>query len=93
MLSIMSLAYQGAGTEEIVRQKFDSEEQRRHIFNLYVEQMFKRKGTISLGFRKEKIIELALVAGREDEETFAVALPRGGTPTELVRHKSQRGSI
>ena len=46
MLSIMSLAFQGAGGNELARQKGDSaEERRKQIFRLYVEQMFQRKGT------------------------------------------------
>ena len=57
MLSIMSLACQGAGGNGLVRQKGDSpEERRKEIFGLYVEQMFQRRGTISLVVPKEKII-------------------------------------
>jgi hypothetical protein len=57
MLNIMSLAFQGAGTSELTTQKGDSpEERRKQIFRLYVEQMFRRKGTTSLVFPKEKII-------------------------------------
>jgi DNA polymerase III delta prime subunit len=57
MLSIMSLAYQGAGSNELAREKGDSPEQRRkQIFSLYVEQMFQRKGPGCLAFPKEKII-------------------------------------
>ena len=57
MLSIMSLACQGAGGDELARQKGDSaEERRKQIFGLYVEQMFQRKGMTSLVFPKEKII-------------------------------------
>jgi hypothetical protein len=55
MLSIMSLAYQGADTDEMVRQKGGSlDERRKQVFRLYVEQMFQRKGTASLVFPKEK---------------------------------------
>jgi hypothetical protein len=46
MLSIMSLAYQGAGGEDLARQKGDSpEECRKQIFDLYLGQMFQRRGT------------------------------------------------
>jgi hypothetical protein len=56
MLSIMSLAYQGAGGGELATHKGDSAEKRRkQIFSLYVEKMFQRKGA-SLGVSKEKII-------------------------------------
>ena len=51
MLSIMSLACQGADGIELARRKGDSPEKRRNqIFRLYVEQMFQRKGTASLVF-------------------------------------------
>jgi predicted NACHT family NTPase len=57
MLSIMSLACQGAGGNELARQKGDSpEERRKQIFHLYVEKMFQRKETASLLFPKEKTI-------------------------------------
>lgn len=70
MLSIMSLAYQGAGRVELAAQSGASlNERRKQIFNLYVEQMFQRKGidsrTESLLFPKEKTIEwLAWLAGK-----------------------------
>ena len=57
MLSIMSLAFQGAGGSELAKQKGDSaEERRKQIFGLYVEQVFQRKGTAPLVFPQEKII-------------------------------------
>jgi hypothetical protein len=56
MLSIMSLACQGADSYELARQKGNSEERRKQIFGLYVEQMFQRKGITSLVFPKEKIV-------------------------------------
>ena len=57
MLSIMSLACQGASGDELAKQKGNSaEERRKQIFGLYVEQMFQRKGMTSLVFPKEKII-------------------------------------
>ena len=38
MLGIMSLAFQGAGNDELSKQKEDSlEERRKQIFSLYVE--------------------------------------------------------
>jgi hypothetical protein len=40
MLSMMSLALQGAGGNELARQQGNSEERRKQIFRLYVEQMF-----------------------------------------------------
>jgi hypothetical protein len=56
MLSIMSLAYLGAGSDELAAQEGNSKERRKQILHLYVEQMFRRKGNISLVFPKEKII-------------------------------------
>jgi NACHT domain len=57
MLSLMGLACQGTGGDELVTQKGESpEERRKQIFRLYVEQMFQRKGTASLEFPKEKTI-------------------------------------
>jgi len=56
MLSVMSLAFQGGGADELATQKRDSpEERRKQIFHLYVEKMFQRKGTTSLEFPKEKV--------------------------------------
>jgi len=57
MLSIMSLACQGAGGDGLASQKGGSlEERRKQIFGLYVEEMFKRKEMSSLVFPKEKVI-------------------------------------
>jgi hypothetical protein len=57
MLSIMSLACQGAETREFAVQEGDSvEERRKQIFRLYVKQMFQPKGRASLAFPKEKTI-------------------------------------
>jgi hypothetical protein len=94
MLSIMSLACQGADANELAAEKGDSpEERRKQIFRLYVEQMFQRKGTVSLVFPKEKIIGwLSWLAGKMREHSQSVFLVEG-PPTELVRHKSQTGSI
>ena len=85
MLSIMSLACQGAGGNELARQKGDSpEERRKQIFRLYVEQMFQRKGTTSLVFPKEKIIGwLSWLAGKMREHSQSVFLVEGLQPSWL----------
>jgi hypothetical protein len=85
MLSIMSLAYQGAGGDEFVRLKGDSaEERRKQIFGLYVEQMFQRKGTASLVFPKEKTIGwLSWLAGKMREHSQSVFLVEGLQPSWL----------
>ena len=85
MLSIMSLAYQGAGGSELGAQTGDSsEERRKQIFRLYVEQMFQRKGTTSLVFPKEKIIGwLSWLAGKMREHSQSVFLVEGLQPSWL----------
>jgi eukaryotic-like serine/threonine-protein kinase len=85
MLSIMSLAFQGATADELAGQKGDSpEERRKQIFGLYVEQMFKRKGATSLVFPKEKIIGwLSWLAGKMREHSQSVFLVEGLQPSWL----------
>jgi hypothetical protein len=85
MLSIMSLACQGADGNEFARQKGDSpEERRKQIFGLYVEQMFQRKGMTSLLFPKEKIIYwLSWLAGKMREHSQSVFLVEGLQPSWL----------
>jgi hypothetical protein len=86
MLSIMSLAYQGADGNELARQEGNStEEQRRNqIFGLYVEKMFQRKGTISLVFPKEKTISwLSWLARNMREHSQSVFLVEGLQPIWL----------
>ena len=85
MLSVMSLAYQGIGDDELATQKGDSaQERRKQIFRLYVEQMFQRKGTTSLVFPKEKIIGwLSWLAGKMREHSQSVFLVEGLQPSWL----------
>jgi hypothetical protein len=85
MLSIMSLASQGTGGDELLGQKGGSpEERRKQIFQLYVEQMFQRKGTTSLGFPKEKTIgSLAWLARKMREHSQSVFLIEGLQPSWL----------
>jgi hypothetical protein len=82
MLSIMSLACQGPVGNELARQKGDSPEERRNqIFGLYVEQMFQRKGTAPLVFRKEKIISwLSWLARKMRQHSQSVFLVEGLQP-------------
>ena len=93
MLSIMSLAFQGAGGDELPRQKGDSpEERRKQIFDLYVEQMFQRKGTTSPVFPKEKIIGwLSWLAGKMKEHSQSVFFVEGLQPSWLDT-MAQRGA-
>jgi eukaryotic-like serine/threonine-protein kinase len=85
MLSIMSLACQGTGGNELARQKGDSfEKRRKQIFGLYVEQMFRRKGTASLVFPKEKTIGwLSWLARKMREHSQSVFLVEGLQPSWL----------
>jgi hypothetical protein len=85
MLSIMSLACQGAEGDELATHKGNSvEERRKHILALYVEQMFQRKGTTFVGFPKEKIITwLSWLAGKMREHSQSVFLLEGLLPSWL----------
>ena len=85
MLSVMSLAYQGAGSNELAREKGDSaEERRKQIFGLYVEQMFQRRGATSLVFPKEKIIRwISWLAGNMRKHSESIFLVEGLQPSWL----------
>jgi eukaryotic-like serine/threonine-protein kinase len=89
----MSLAYQGARGDELARHKGDSrEERRKQIFDLYVEQMFRRKGITSLVFPKEKIIGwLSWLARKMREQSQSVFLVEGLQPSWLGT-RAQRGA-
>jgi hypothetical protein len=85
MLSIMSLAFQGVGGNELAKQNGNSlDDRRKQIFGLYVEQMFQRKGTTSLLFPKEKVIGwLSWLAGKMREHSQSVFLVEGLQPNWL----------
>jgi len=85
MLSIMSLACQGAEGNELATHKGNSvEERRKHILTLYVKQMFRRKGTTSVGFPKEKIISwLSWLAEEMRKHSQSVFLLEGLLPSWL----------
>jgi hypothetical protein len=93
MLSIMSLAFQGAGSNELAAQKLNSlEERRKQIFGLYVEQMFQRKGATSLVFPTEKTIGwLSWLAGKMREHSQSVFLVEELQPSWLGT-SAQRGA-
>ncbi|MGF1482226.1 MAG: NACHT domain-containing protein [Cyanophyceae cyanobacterium] len=44
ILSIMSVAYQDWSVEDLLQQFCSSEERRHHLFDTYIDRMFKRKG-------------------------------------------------
>jgi DNA polymerase III delta prime subunit len=85
MLSIMSLACQGADANELAAEKGDSpEERRKQIFRLYVEQMFQRRRTSSLVFPKEKTIgRLSWLARKLKGHSQSVFLVEGLQPSWL----------
>jgi hypothetical protein len=85
MLSIMSLTFKGAGSNELAAQKEDLPEKRRkQIFRLYVEKMFQRKGTASLMLPKEKTIGwLSWLAAKIKEHSQSVFLVEGLQPSWL----------
>jgi hypothetical protein len=93
MLSIMSLACQGAGGNELAAQKGESpEERRKQIFRLYVEQMFQRKGTTALVFPKEKIIRwLSWLAAKMQKSWQSEFLVEGLQPNWLGPSLRERG--
>jgi hypothetical protein len=85
MLSIMSLAFQGVGSDELAAQKGVSPAERREqIFDLYVEHMFQRKGMASPVFPKEKTVGwLSWLAGKMREHSQSEFLVEGLQPSWL----------
>jgi adenylate kinase family enzyme len=70
-LSIMTLAYQGKKVEEIL-QTDSMEERREHLFNSYIERMFKRKGA-KQEYPKDRAIHwLTWLAQRMSESVFQI---------------------
>ena len=85
MLSIMSLACQGAdGNELAIQTGYSAEQLRKQIFGLYVEQMFQRKETTPSVFPKEKVIDwLSWLAGKMREHSQSVFLVEEVQPSWL----------
>jgi hypothetical protein len=96
MLSIMSLAFQGAGINELATPKGDSpDERRKQIFRLFLKKMFRRKGTASPVFPKGKIVGwLSWLAAKMRERSQSVFLVEGIQPSwldkgaQLVAHRT-----
>ena len=75
MLSVMSLACQGTDGNELAKQKGDSEERRKQIFRLYVDEMFRRRGGTPFPFRKVKAIGwLSWLADKMNEHSESLFL-------------------
>jgi eukaryotic-like serine/threonine-protein kinase len=91
MLSVMSLACQGLGGDQLTtREESFPQERRNEIFRLYVEQMFQRKGTDAAVFPKEKTINwLSWLASKIREHPQSVFIVGGLQPSWLGT-KTQR---
>ena len=85
MLSIMNLAFRGAGADALAPQKDGLPEHRRNqVFHMYVEQMFRGKERTSLSFPKEKTIGwLTWLARKMREHSRSEFLVAGLQPSWL----------
>ena len=74
ILSIMSLTYQGCSVQALI-QTGNLEEQRRHLFDNYIERMFARRGT-TRQYSKERVLQwlsrLAWSMARESQTIFLI---------------------
>ncbi|MCC5604988.1 NACHT domain-containing protein [Nostoc favosum] len=70
-LSVMTLAYQGKKVEEIL-QTGSIEERREHLFNSYIERMFKRKGAKHQYPQDQAIHWLTCLAKRMSQSDFQI---------------------
>jgi hypothetical protein len=81
-LSVMTLAYQGKKVEEL-RQTGSVETRRQHLFNAYIERMFKRKGA-KQQYPKDRVIHrLSWLAQRMSQSSQSVFLIEQMQPTWL----------
>lgn len=85
MLSIMSLACEGADGIALASHKDDSPQARQeHIFQLYVERMFQRKKTITSPFSQDQIMGwLSWLARKMKEQSKSVFMVEELQPTWL----------
>ncbi|QJB44512.1 NACHT domain-containing protein [Dolichospermum flos-aquae] len=88
-LSIMTLAYQGKRVEEL-RQTGSVEARREHLFNSYIERMFKRKG-VNQQYPKDQAIHwLTWLAQRMSQASQSVFLIEQMQPTWLQTKAQDR---
>lgn len=88
-LSVITLAYQGKQVEEIL-QTGSLEERREHLFNAYVERMFKRRG-INHQYRKDQAIHwLTWLAQRMSQASQSVFLIEKIQPNWLQSNVQRR---
>lgn len=85
MLSIMSLACEGADGKALMSHKDDSPQARReHIFQLYVDRMFQRKKSITSCFSQDEAIRwLSWLARKMKEQSQSVFMVEGLQPSWL----------
>ncbi|MCA1995403.1 MAG: NACHT domain-containing protein, partial [Coleofasciculus sp. S288] len=88
MLNIMALAYQGIAIEDLPETGF-LEERRAQLFDAYIEQMFKRRGSDRRYSKTQTIHWLSWLARRMSQFSQTVFLIEGMQPNWL-QTKSQR---
>ncbi len=81
-LNVMTLAYQGKKVEEIL-QTGSVEAHREHLFNSYIERMFKRKGVNQQYSKGQSIHWLTWLAQRMSHASQTVFFIEGMQPTWL----------
>jgi hypothetical protein len=82
MLGVMSLAYADVSLEDVLRGTLDSiEARRKHLFDAYVERMFKRKGTDKRYTPEQTVKWLAWLARGMKEHGQSVFLIEGLQPS------------
>jgi hypothetical protein len=82
MLSIMTLAYQGMPMEELPSRNL--EERRKHLFNSYIERMFKRRGVNSRYSKEQTKHWLIWLAQRMVQQSQTVFLIERMQPDFLL---------
>jgi len=88
MLGVMSLAYTDVSLEEVLRGKLDSiEARRKHLFDAYVERMFKRKGVDPRYSQEQTLKWLAWLARRMKAHGQSVFLIEGLQPSWIASRK------
>jgi DNA polymerase III delta prime subunit/ribosomal protein L40E len=90
ILNIMSLAYQDWSVEDLLQQFRSSEECRQHLFNAYIERMFKRKG-VNQQYQKDRAIHwLTWLAQRMSQASQSVFLIEKIQPNWLQTNLQRR---
>ncbi|HEY9633856.1 MAG TPA: TIR domain-containing protein [Coleofasciculaceae cyanobacterium] len=89
MLNIMAMAYQGISVEDLPETGF-LEQRRAQLFNAYIEQMFKRRGTKQHYSKAQTMHWLSWLAQRMSQYSQAFFLIEGIQPTWLPTKAQQR---